>query len=109
MGNGSCVGDTTIDPVGATFDELYNGHFFYVVWNDQFYDDPLPIKGAPAGHSKGMLAWNENGDGIVLQVSTPSWPGAGMPAKKRGLKLALRTPNSNSTSVGTFVRGVAEI
>jgi len=31
-----CAGDTTNDPVGATFDEVYNGKFFYVVWNDQF-------------------------------------------------------------------------
>lgn len=36
---GGCVGDTTTDPVGATFDEVYNGATFYVVWNDQFYDD----------------------------------------------------------------------
>jgi len=31
-----CIGDTTDDPVGATFDEIYNGSFNYVVWNDQF-------------------------------------------------------------------------
>lgn len=78
----NCLGDTTSEPVGATFDEVYNGSFFYVVWNDQFYDDP-PIKGctkecgAPWGHSKGMLAWNNAGDGLVLQVTTPSWPAAG--------------------------------
>jgi len=28
-------------------------------------------------HSKGMLAWNDAGDGFVLQVTTPSWPAAG--------------------------------
>jgi hypothetical protein len=78
----SCVGDTTDDPLGATFDQVYSGNFFYVVWNDQFYDDP-DIKGcsescgAPWGHSKGMLAWNEDGEGFVLQVTTPSWPAAG--------------------------------
>ena len=61
-----CTGDTTSDPLGATFDEVYNNSFYYVVWNDQFYDDPA-IKGctkecgAPWGHSKGMLAWNEAG------------------------------------------------
>jgi hypothetical protein len=77
-----CSGDTTSDPVGATFDEIYNGAYSYVVWNDQFYDDP-PIKGctescgAPWGHSKGMLAWNAAGAGLVLQVSTPSWPASG--------------------------------
>jgi hypothetical protein len=77
-----CVGDTTADPLGSTFDEVYNNSFFYVIWNDQFYDDP-PIVGcttqcgAPWGHSKGMLVWNEAGEGFVLQVSTPSWPAAG--------------------------------
>lgn len=76
-----CIGDSTSDPVGATFDELYNGEFFYVLWNDQFYKDP-PIKGcgescsAPWGHSKGVLAWNAEGNGFVMQVTTPSWPGA---------------------------------
>jgi hypothetical protein len=79
---GGCLGDTVTDPVGATFDEIYNGDFYYVVWNDQFYDDP-PIKGctascsSPWGHSKGILAWNDAGEGIVMQVSTPSWPASG--------------------------------
>jgi hypothetical protein len=78
----NCAGDTTDEPLGATFDEVYNGSFHYVVWNDQFYDDPV-IKGctgscgAPWGHSKGMLAWNDAGNGLVMQVTTPSWPAAG--------------------------------
>jgi hypothetical protein len=77
-----CAGDTTKDPIGATFGEIYNGDYYYVVWNDQFDDHPK-IPGcsgtcsAPWGHSKGMVAWNEAGDGIVIQVSTPSWPGSG--------------------------------
>ena len=77
-----CVGDTINDPVGATFDQVYNGILYYVIWNDQFYGDP-PIHGcsdscsSPWGHSKGMLAWDEDGEGFVMQVSTPSWPGAG--------------------------------
>ncbi len=77
-----CLGDTLTDPLGATFDEIYNGDFNFVVWNDQFYDDP-PIAGCttycdtPWGHSKGMLAWDNSGDGLVLQVTTPSWPAAG--------------------------------
>jgi hypothetical protein len=77
-----CLGDTTTDPVGATFDAVYNGAFNYVVWNDQFYDDPM-IQGctnscsAPWGHSKGMLAWGDDGNGLVMQVSTPSWPASG--------------------------------
>jgi hypothetical protein len=76
-----CAGDTTAEPVGATFDEVYNSTFHYVVWNDQFYDDPV-IQGctkecdSPWGHSKGMLAWNDAGEGFVLQVTTPSWPAA---------------------------------
>ena len=79
-----CIGDTTTDPVGATFDQVYNGSYHYVIWNDQFYNDPnLPACGGhtfcdnPWGHSKGMLAWNDDGDGFVMQVSTPNWPGAG--------------------------------
>jgi hypothetical protein len=85
-----CAGDTTDDPVGATFDEIYNGSFNYVVWNDQFYQDPeLTACGAsnscssPWGHSKGMIAWNNSGDGVVLQVTTPDWPGAGSAAHPR--------------------------
>jgi len=77
-----CAGDATSDPIGATFDEIYNGSYHYVIWNDQFYSDP-PISGcsdscsAPWGHSKGMVAWNDHGEGLVMQVTTPSWPAAG--------------------------------
>ena len=71
------MGNTTADPLGATFDQVYNGELFYVVWNDQFYGDPIASESAPAGHSKGMLAWDKDGDGFVLQVSTPSWPASG--------------------------------
>jgi hypothetical protein len=87
-----CIGTSIADPVGATFDEVYNQSFHYVVWNDQLYDDP-PIKGctkecgSPWGHSKGMVAWDDSGQGVVLQVSTPSWPAAGSrnnPRKKDG-------------------------
>ena len=67
---------------------MYNGDFNYVVWNDQFYDDPQ-IEGcttscsSPWGHSKGMLAWNADGDGMVMQVTTPSWPAAGNKSSPR--------------------------
>jgi len=74
---GGCIGDAITDPLGATFDQVYNGKFYYVLWNDQFYGDPLQIRYAPWGHSKGMLAWNDDGNGMVLQVSTPSWPASG--------------------------------
>ena len=80
---GGCVGDTTTDPLGATFNQVYNGNFFYVIWNDQFYGDPMATQFAPAGHSKGMLAWNGEGDGMVLQVSTPSWPASGSADRPR--------------------------
>jgi hypothetical protein len=72
-----CAGDTTTDPLGATFNQVYNGNFFYVLWNDQFYGDPIKTQDGPWGHSKGMLAWNNDGNGLVLQVSTPSWPASG--------------------------------
>lgn len=77
-----CVGETTAGPLGATFDQVYNGNPYYVVWNDQFYDDPsitgcTTMCAGPWGHSKGLLAWNDAGEGFVMQVSTPSWPAAG--------------------------------
>ncbi len=80
---GACVGTTTSDPVGATFGQVYNGKFFYVLWNDQFYGDPIKTEGGPFGHSKGMLAWDQTGDGLVLQVSTPDWPASGASAMPR--------------------------
>jgi hypothetical protein len=72
-----CAGDTSDDPIGATFDQVYNGTSFYAIWNDQFKGSPTRDKDAPWGHSKGMAAWNSDGDGFVMQVSTPSWPAAG--------------------------------
>jgi hypothetical protein len=80
---GGCLGDTATDPVGATFDQVYNGHLFYALWNDQFDGDPMNTEAAPAGHSKGMLAWDNDGNGVVLQVSTPSWPASGSPQNPR--------------------------
>ncbi len=78
-----CVGTTTSDPVGATFGEIYNGSYNFVIWNDQFYKDPT-IAGCSGdgctgswGHSKGILAWNNDGEGLVMQVTTPSWPASG--------------------------------
>ncbi len=92
------------DPVGATFDQVYNGAFHYVVWNDQFYQDP-PIKTCsgngcdePWGHSKGMVAWNDAGEGMVMQVSTPSWPASGsarFPRKTEGNTLGCLKKDDN--------------
>lgn len=92
---GGCLGDTDIDPVGATFQMIYAGSLNFVVWNDQFYNDPK-ITGcgtscaAPWGHSKGVLAWDNQGNGNVLQVTTPSWPGAG----------AKLTPRTDGNTLG---------
>jgi Deoxyribonuclease II len=72
-----CAGDTANDPLGATFAQIYKGKYFFVLWNDQFYGDPIATQSAPAGHSKGALVWNAAGNGFVMQVSTPSWPGSG--------------------------------
>jgi hypothetical protein len=96
-----CAGDSVNDPLGATFNEVYNGSLFYVIWNDQFYDDPTIAGctkecGAPWGHSKGLLAWNDAGEGFVLQVTTPSWPAAGSknnPRRKDGNTLGCVTDN----------------
>jgi hypothetical protein len=72
-----CLGATLDDPLGATFGQIYNTRgYHYVVWNDQFDNNPIESKDSPAGHSKGMVAWNDDGEGLVLQVSTPSWPGS---------------------------------
>ena len=100
------IGTSLDDPLGATFAKIWNGNYNYVVWNDQFYQNPvLPCAkgssknndqcGAPWGHSKGVLAWNDVGDGIVLQVTTPSWPAAASPAHPR--------PNDGNT-LGCIVR-----
>jgi hypothetical protein len=78
-----CAGDTTNDPIGATFDQVYEGRYFYALWNDQFDGSPVATMGAPWGHSKGMIAWDADGDGFVMQVSTPSWPGSGSAAHPR--------------------------
>lgn len=71
------IGTSEADPLGATFKEIYSGAYYYVTWNDQFHGSPLPDRGAPWGHAKGILAWNEQGQGLLLQVTTPDWPGAG--------------------------------
>jgi hypothetical protein len=78
-----CAGDSVNDPLGATFDEVYNGNYHYLLWNDQFYDDPKVSGGGTWGHSKGLLAWNDAGEGLSLQVTTPSWPAAGSAAHPR--------------------------
>ena len=106
----TCAGDTTDDPIGATFSEIYTSKFHYVIWNDQFYDDP-DIKGcsescgAPWGHSKGMVAWNDAGEGMVMQVSTPSWPAAGsadFPRKSDGNTLGCVKDNDVQVSQHFF-------
>jgi Deoxyribonuclease II len=105
-----CAGDTTADPIGATFEEVYDNSFHYVIWNDQFYDDP-EINGCskscngPWGHSKGMVAWNDSGEGFVLQVTTPSWPAAGskqFPRKTDGNTLGCVKDNDVQVSQDFF-------
>ena len=86
-----CLGNGE-DPVAKTFEQVYSGGAAnYVIWNDQFYDDPvLNIQppcvkycAGPWGHSKGVMAWGEDGTGFVMQVTTPDWPGSGSPKKPR--------------------------
>jgi len=74
-----CTGETATDPLGATFGDVFKGSYNYVVWNDQPDGHPKicgnqPDCGTSWGHSKGLLAWNDAGEGLVLQVTTPSWP-----------------------------------
>jgi hypothetical protein len=80
---GSALIGTGNDPVGATFAQVYEGDLSYVVWNDQFYDDPHVPCGSKCAHSKGFLAWDDQGRGLIVQVSTPSWPGSGSAAHPR--------------------------
>ncbi len=99
-----CAGDSVADPIGATFDEIYNGTLNYVIWNDQPYGDPKIAGctdekgncGAPWGHSKGVLAWDKSGSGFVMQVSTPSWPESGSKKhpRKDGNSLGCVTDNN---------------
>jgi hypothetical protein len=91
------AGTGSNDPLGATFGQIWNGNYYYVVWNDQFYQHPLldcakaksrGVKNKdgcdqPWGHSKGILAWNDDGAGLIIQVTTPDWPGAGSKAFPR--------------------------
>jgi hypothetical protein len=108
-GNG-CAGTAATDPVGATFGQVYNGTPFYVIWNDQFYGDPAihgctKECGSPWGHSKGMLAWDETGAGVVMQVSTPSWPASGsarFPRKSDGNTLGCVNDNDVEVSQHFF-------
>lgn len=102
---GGCLGDAVTDPLGATFDQIYNGNAYYVLWNDQFYGDPLATQFAPAGHSKGLLAWNDLGDGMVLQVTSPSWPASGsanQPRKTDGNTLGCVADNDVLVSQDFF-------
>jgi Deoxyribonuclease II len=96
-----CAG--TDDPVAETFEQIYNGNFRYVVWNDQFYKEPkvhaCTADGCPGpwGHSKGVLAWNDEGDGVVVQVTTPAWPGVAVKQfdRKAGNTLGcIKRPNN---------------
>lgn len=82
------IGTSTADPLGATYAQIWNSGYYYVVWNDQFYSHPAiqgctDSCGAPWGHSKGILAWNDAGEGVILQVTTPSWPAAASKAHRR--------------------------
>jgi len=86
-----CIG-TGSDPVANTFNQIYSGEApNYVIWNDQFYEDPhidldppcINYCGKPWGHSKGFMAWDANGEGFVVQSTTPDWPGNGDKTKSR--------------------------
>jgi hypothetical protein len=130
-----CLGSGD-DPVAKTFAQIFDGNApNYVIWSDQFYGDPIPnIKPpcgkdclAPWGHSKGALAWDSNGVGFVLQVSTPDWPGNGDKSRSRESQgntlgcivdddakvaqhfFALRLGNANDTQVVLEALGRASV
>jgi hypothetical protein len=102
----TCLGDSVDDPVGATYGQIYKStSFFYVVWNDQFDNSPMPDRDGPWGHSKGIVAWDKDGNGMVMQVSTPSWPASGsktFPRKKDGNTLGCVDDNDVEVSQHFF-------
>jgi len=106
------LGTSNGDPLGATFGQVYNGRYYYVIWNDQFYNDPARDGpecddkqcGSPWGHSKGILAWDQNGNGLIIQVTTPSWPAAGSSAhiRKDGNTLGCVSNDNNIANAQDF-------
>lgn len=106
--NKNCLGSSD-DAVSKTFAQVYHGTAAnYVIWNDQFYGDPQPKVSprcsstecaAPWGHSKGVLAWGEDGTGFVMQVSTPDWPGNGDSSKTRSQGNTLGCTKDNNAKV----------
>lgn len=102
----TCLGDSADDPVGATYGQIYNSpSFFYVVWNDQFDKNPMPDRASPWGHAKGIVAWDKNGNGMVMQVTTPSWPASGSknsPRKNDGNTLGCLDDNNVMVSQHFF-------
>lgn len=105
-----CAGETDVDPIGATFKQIYSEKHYYVIWNDQFYDSPTisgctKSCGAPWGHSKGILSWDDAGNGLVMQVTTPSWPAAGnvdLPRQEDGNTLGRVRDNNVTESQHLF-------
>ncbi len=106
------IGTSNGDPLGATFGAIFGGGYYYVTWNDQFYNDP-PRTGAacdktqcgkPWGHSKGILAWDVTGAGVLLQVTTPSWPGSGSSQRPRadGNTLGCISDDNNASNAQDF-------
>lgn len=111
------LGDSTSDPLGATFSQIYATSTYFVVWNDQFYGDPLlPCEtdkkecAAPWGHSKGVVMWDKSGSGVLLQVTTPDWPGSGVkaPARAEGNSLGCTNDNDVLLSQDFFALNLTE-
>lgn len=113
-----CLG-TGDDPVAKTFDQIYSGTApNYVIWNDQLYQEPImnltpPCSSwgnadscsAPWGHSKGALAWDKDGNGFIMQVTTPDWPGNGnsnITRKVQGNSLGCNTDDNVMVSQHFF-------
>ena len=82
----------------ATFAQVYNTDGYnYILWNDQFYDNPMKTEGGPFGHAKGMAAWNDEGEGFVLQKLT----GDGMAFVHAGGTLVEKELNDEAIYVDT--------
>ncbi len=106
------IGASQNDPLGATFSEIYNGKVYFVAWNDQFLTSPAMHKpgcsqqgcSSPWGHSKGIVAWDKHGNGVMLQVTTPAWPASGSAGTPRpgGNTLGCMADKNNVTNAQHF-------
>jgi hypothetical protein len=105
------LGTSRGDAAGATLSQIYNGKFNFVVWNDQFYDAPriagcVKSCSGPWGRSKGVLAWNDPGEGVIMQGSLSGPRRQSSQNGRGGLFFAVQDPALH-TSVRALLTGAS--